>query len=261
MAMSIFDLHSDRLYKNPNFSREKLGFTGKIICAVYSGNISFSRAVEIAENFNKNKQRNLYLAFENVGYKDLSVEKIIQLKPLYASLTYNEENDLGFGCYEDKPLKSLGKSVAKRLNNGGICIDVAHLSTRGVYDVLSLGVKTLCSHTAVNNVYEHRRNLSVETILSIVNSGGIVGITPVSYFIGNNPTVLDYFKHIDTAVQKVGARGISIGSDFYGSDSFVKGINNYSDFSALKIIMENHGYTINDIQNIFYNNANDFFNL
>ena len=257
--MRFFDLHNDFPTSIEDFTILSADTSVEIIGAVYSGNRTFDEAISIAKKI-VDYGKNFYLGFENIGYKDLDVDKIIELKPKYVSLTYNGENDLGYGCDFDLPLKSYGKSVAKRLSDCGITIDVAHTSQKGAFSVLDITDKVICSHTALNCVYKHKRNLSNELIKEIVNRGGIIGVTLVQAFLGENSvTVYDLYKHIDTFVSLFGINSLSIGTDFYGAKCMAGDIKEYSGFELLKSVLEDKGYTANDIDRIFYKNAKSYF--
>ena len=178
--MKFFDLHSDFPLALDNFSSASF-FGATVTGAVYSSNLTFTRAIEIAKKVKC--LLNSHLAFENIGYKDLVLDEIIELKPIYVSLTYNEENDFGYGCNFNLPLKPLGVSVAKHLSNSGVVIDVAHLSESGAYSILDITNRVICSHTALKSVYNHKRNLSDGLVKEILSVGGIIGLTPVGYFL------------------------------------------------------------------------------
>lgn len=257
--MRFFDLHNDFPTEIDDFSLASTDSSVEIIGAVYSGNRTFDEAIAIAKKVN-DYGKNIYLGFENIGYTDLDVEKIIELKPKYVSLTYNGENDLGYGCDFDLPLKSYGKSVAKRLHDSGITIDVAHTSQNGAYSVLDITDRVICSHTALNSVYKHKRNVSNELIKEIVNRGGIIGVTLVQAFLGEGDvTIYDLYKHIDAFVSTFGINSLAIGSDFYGAKFMTGDINKYNEFELIKNVLDSYGYTPNDIDKIFYQNAKNYF--
>ncbi len=255
--MKFFDLHSDfpttLKLNNVNFDDNV-----EVVGAVYSGRRTFFEAIEIAKKV-KLLGKNVHLGFENIGYFDVNVDEIISLKPIYCSLTYNGENAFGYGCDFDLPLKSVGKSLAKTLADSGIVIDVAHLCQRGVYSLLDVTDKIICSHTALSSLFNHKRNFSDETISNIVSVGGIIGLTPVSYFIAENATLFDFYKHIDYFIQKFGDNNLAIGTDFFGCDRFAGNLANYYDFADLKELIINNGYDKQTVNKIFYYNAKNYY--
>ena len=258
--MKFFDLHSDFPLALDNFS--SANFLGATVTgAVYSSDLTFDRAIEIAKKVKKLDNKNVKLAFENIGYKHLNIDKIIELKPIYVSLTYNEENDFGYGCNFNLPLKTLGKSLVKQLSNQGIVIDVSHLSEKGAYSVLDITDRVICSHTALKSLFNHKRNLSDGLIKEIVSSGGIIGLTPVGYFLKEKgASLFDFFRHIDAFIQKFNINSLAIGTDFFGTDFIVGGIKDYLGFTKLKNIMYEKGYLSAEVDKVFYQNAYDYFN-
>ncbi|MBR6737813.1 MAG: membrane dipeptidase [Clostridia bacterium] len=255
--MKIFDLHNDVLTKTKDFSCN-FSHNCEVICAIYKGNLTMEKSFLIAKNFLLKKPKNLHLAFEDIGYKNLNVNSLLSFNPKYVSLTYNGENDFGFGCDYNLPLKSEGIRLAKLISSNGVKIDVAHLSERGVYSLIDSGVKPFCSHTGVLSLKNHKRNFSNEVFKAIKEVGGIIGVTPVSYFMPNN-TLNGYFSAIDYLVNLLGVNSVCIGTDFFGCDSF-SGVNSYGDFYMLKELMLNNGYTKSDVSAIFYKNAKRYFN-
>ncbi len=258
--MKFFDLHSDFPTAFENFNQIVFDSDVDVIGAVYKGNLSFDGAFSISQKLNGIKNKRVSLAFEDIGYKNLDVDKIIALNPKYVSLTYNGENDFGYGCDYNLPLKNSGKALTKYLYENGVTIDVAHLSENGAYSVLDITDRLICSHTALKCVFEHKRNLSNALIKEIVSVGGIIGLTPVGYFLKEKSSSLfDFFKHIDTFVNNFGINSVAIGTDFYGTDFIVGGIKNYCDFSKLKNLLLEKGYTPCEVDKIFYQNAKNFF--
>ena len=74
-------------------------YNNNIITAVFRGKRSFSEAYEISK-----KAR--LLAYEEAGYPDLYVDKLIVSAPLYVGLTWNGENT-GSRCRGTASSKSL----------------------------------------------------------------------------------------------------------------------------------------------------------
>lgn len=258
--MKIFDLHNDFLTSAKNYKKAYKKFEKQVTlpAVIYSGNLNFSKAFLLAKdylNFNKNGA----VAFENIGYSDLNFEKLISLKPLYCSLTYNDENNFGYGVNYNFPIKNEGLKIAKKLNENGIFVDVAHLCKKGVLSLVDNGVKVINSHTCFTSVYSHKRNIDSETIRAIIKSGGIIGFTLVGYFLGENPNVIMLLKHIDYFIQNFGFKNLCLGTDFYGSDYFCKGISSYKGLKLLERKMLLNGYNKSVVESVFYKNAYNFF--
>lgn len=260
--MKIFDLHNDALTecKNPLKAAERLSDKAFINFAVYRGGLTFKAAETLAENFNSLKLKNACLSFEDAGYADLNEQRFFALKPFCASLTYNGEGVFGYGADENKGLKNKGFSFIEKLNANGVAVDTAHLSERGSFDVCDRAKFVLNTHTAFLSGFNHKRNISDKQIAAIIQKGGIIGVTFVTYFLGergvNAQTVANF---ISDFCDKFGADNLAVGTDFYGTDSFPAGLSDYGDFINLYSILSRRGYSDKIIEKIFYFNAYDFY--
>jgi len=263
--MLISDMHNDILNRRENLSGLAKFDTviSKIVCAVFRGSKNFSGVENAAWNFLKNTTRKYYLAFEDCGYLDYdNLQTFLNFKPLYASLTYNDENEMGFGCHKDGGLKSKGKEFAKILSGNNIVSDIAHLSKKSALDVLDICERVICSHTCFSGYYRHKRNIDDEIIRLIVQKNGITGLTFVGEFLcGGKATAKDCANHIDYYVNKFGIESLCIGSDFYGTDDLPVNLKNYFDFENLYEELHKMNYNQEQIDSIFYKNADKYINL
>ena len=259
--MKIFDLHNDCLTGCKNYVKYLNKNSNHFIStAIYKGDLSFNDALKIADYIKHFK--NAKVCFEDVSYNGLKIDEIISLSPLYVSLTYNGENEFGYGVDYDLPLKPKGVEFSKYLSKKGVVIDTAHLSKRGVYTLLDNGCKIINSHTCLNSVYNHKRNITDNVAKNILQNKGLIGLTLVGYFLcEKNATIFDYFKHVDYFLQKFGDDGICIGTDFNGTDYLPKNLTKYRHFSCLKNILIKYGYNNDTICKLFYKNAESFFNV
>ena len=146
--MAIADFHNDVL-TSASFNNSEINFgDNKVVTALFKGDRCFADVVKLAR-YSK------YIAFEDVGYLDLDIDKLIELKPIYVGLTWNGENQFGYGCDYSFGLKRKGVELIKILNENGIAVDTAHLSKRGFIDVLDSAEKVVNSHTCFQGVFKH----------------------------------------------------------------------------------------------------------
>jgi membrane dipeptidase len=73
---------------------------------------------------------------------------------------------------------------------------------------------------------DHPRNLDDEQLDRLAESGGVVQVTLVSFFLKlgrkeSEVTLSDFVDHIDYAVQRMGIAHVGIGSDFDGGGGVV----------------------------------------
>jgi membrane dipeptidase len=137
------------------------------------------------------------------------------------NLTWHQRNLVADGVAEpsNAGLSNFGREVVREMNRLGIVIDVSHLSTAGVQDVLELSSQpVIASHSNARAVYDHPRNLLDWQIEGIAHRGGLVGVTFLGRFVGaENPTLRDVLDHVDHIAALVGAEHIAMGPDYVES--------------------------------------------
>ena len=75
----------------------------------------------------------------------------------------------------------------------------------------------IATHTGVEKVYFHNRCKSDDEIRAIADTGGVVGIFAMPWFIAEDPhntTVEHFLDHIDYVVNLVGIDHVGIGTDW-----------------------------------------------
>lgn len=276
----VFDLHNDFLTSLSTTSK-KIGYlknkktldASEIVSAVWTSEMSQEKAIKcvqksfnFVEEYNNNclpQKANLMLAVEDLHFitKNFLYE-LINYKPIYCGLTWNHDNILAGGSHEGGDISLLGLDVIKELENSNIFVDTAHLSEKSFMTFSSITEKPiLCSHTAVNSLVVNNRNLKDYQIRMIVESDGLIGLALVGQFLSNDKksTVNDIARHIDYIVSSYGDKNISLGTDFFGTNNLPKGIKNYNSLKLLEERFKILGYPQDTIDNIFYKNAERFF--
>ena len=255
----ISDFHNDILTSEDGCIAELSASVKCAVCAVYRDNKNFDGIFPLVENFLRKKIDNLYLGLEDIGYvNDENIDRILEWKPVYASLTWNYKNDLAGGCYVDEGISLLGKRVVETLSGAGIAIDSAHLSKRSFYDLLDSRAEIVNSHTCLNQYNEHTRNIDMWQVNEIVLRGGLVGITLVADFYGQGICEESVFEQIDGIVQRHGADCVCIGTDFFGTNRFAAGLSSYAKLENLHNIFYLHGYSKIDADKIFVKNLQNY---
>ena len=272
----IFDLHNDFLTeinsekKKVKYLRtiENNGFK-EIIASVWTSKMNQDTStgfIEGAHNFlniNNKNNVNIYLSIEDLHFiSKNNLDRILNIKPLYCGLTWNYDNILAGGALDGGDFSLLGLDVVDKLESNNIQIDTAHLSERSFMTFSKITERPiLCSHTACYNLRQHNRNLKDYQIKMIVESKGLIGLTLVGDFLTEDKKakVGDIARHIDYIVSRFGDKNISIGTDFYGTKNLPKGIKSYKDLVLIEERLKYMGYSQETIDNIFYNNAKNFY--
>lgn len=228
------------------------------------GDISLCKSYK---DYRNNKENNIISAFITIEGGEAigdNIDNINYFKSLGVSLitpTWNYENNLGYpNCqcsFRDKGLKEFGIAAIERMNNLGIIIDVSHLSDGGFLDVLTYSKKPfVASHSNSRCITNHSRNLTDSMIRSLSNKGGIMGINFCSSFLGDSKIakIDDMIKHIKHIKNIGGIDCISLGTDFDGIENEVE-IKNIGEIEKLYNALKINGFTYNEIEKIFYKNA------
>lgn len=268
----VFDLHNDLMTAVPAEKRTRAlascaGVRG-ILLAVWTSEIvpteaGFARYASAEAPF-----------FTATAVEDLGAVAtddyrrfLRRYSPLYASLTWNGKNRLAGGCGCEEPLSDEGVRAVRIMEEEGIALDLAHLSDTAFFDALGRTGRLLVTHTASRALAVHPRNLTDEMARRVAEAGGIIGVAAVPNFLddslsyGENCTRATYLKHIAHLSDVIGTEHVAIGTDFFGAGYFPEGMSDYSDFPALAADMEKTGFGRQDIENIFYGNAERFFRI
>lgn len=211
------------------------------------------------------KLKNRLYSFENIGYKNQEDIKnfVLLNSPIYASLTWNDENYLSCGCDDnDGDIKKEGLKIIELLNKAKIVLDTAHLSRRAFFSAIEKAGCVINSHTCFQSVYRHKRNVTDEQIEAIIQKKGIIGLCLYSYFINGkkNSTAEDVVRHVDYFVQKYSHENLAIGTDFFGAQDFAENIKDYESLYKIVEKLQKLGYNDKIIKDIFYNNFLKFIN-
>ncbi|MBL8647241.1 MAG: membrane dipeptidase [Sphingosinicella sp.] len=134
-------------------------------------------------------------------------------------LTYNRMDYVGCGCTErvDAGLSMYGLDVVRRCNDLGIAIDTSHCGPQTTMDACRTSrAPVSANHTAAAALHPHVRNKSDDAMKAIADTGGIVGVCMVPFFLSPAPrvTLKNVLDHIDHVVDLIGWRHVGIGTDW-----------------------------------------------
>ena len=190
------------------------------------------------------------------------------------TLTWNAENELGFGCQSgsDSGLKECGKVLLRNMRELDIVADVSHLNRAGFYDAVSSGAKIIASHSDCESVllktrkdsedkyFSCRRSLNDEQIKHLIECNGLIGINFCKSFLGDegDDGFEAVYRHISHILNLGGENVLAIGSDFDGCDinPELAGIDK---IPGLYGFLNAKGMDYPLLDKIFYDNAMNFF--
>lgn len=123
---------------------------------------------------------------------------------------------------KDMGLTDFGREYLRECNRRRILVDLAHISRPGFFDAVEVHDKSqplIVTHTGVEEVTSHWRNLTDEQLRVIADSGGTIGVMYQASFLGggiagcDSKLIVDHLAHI---VDTVGEDHASLGSDWDG---------------------------------------------
>ncbi|MFK8053068.1 MAG: dipeptidase [Woeseiaceae bacterium] len=136
-----------------------------------------------------------------------------------AGLTHFFDNALAGSMHgiEKGGLTQFGREIVRSMESMGMVVDIAHLSSRGVDEVLLMATRpVVVSHGGVRALCETNRNLSDAQIRGIAQTGGVIG---VGYWAGAlcDTRPASVAKAIVYIRDLVGIEHAGLGSDFDGA--------------------------------------------
>ncbi len=170
------------------------------------------------------------------------------------SLTHLFDNDAGGSSLgaQRYGLRRWGRDLIKRLEDRRIIIDLAHASPALFKDVLAVTTgPLLVSHTGVQGVFPHPRNLSDDALKEIAARDGLIGIGFDALFTGA-PGITPIADSIQYVAGLVGANHVALGSDFDGT---IQPPFDASGMALLTAQLMKQGLGEDDIQKVMGGNA------
>lgn len=184
------------------------------------------KKVRTAEEIKKAHEQDLKAGIVTSQYtegygKDLELlELAYEFGLRLQQLTYNNHNFIGAGCMEpnDAGLSNFGRQFVAKCNELGVIVDTGHSGKQTTLDACKHSKQiVVATHTGADKVYSHQRCKSDEELKAIADTGGVIGIFAMPWFIAKDPqhTTIDHFlDHIDYVVNLVGADHVGIGTDW-----------------------------------------------
>lgn len=220
--------------------------------------------VDDLKRLKREGKKAIFIGIEN-GYgigKDIgNIERFKKRGVNYITLCHTKDNDIcdtsSNSSHEWNGLSPFGKKVIKEMNRLGIMIDVSHAGEKTFWDVIALSTQPIiASHSSVQALCYHDRNLTDKQMKAIADNGGVVQICLVDIFINKNSakaSVMDAIDHIDYAVKVAGIDHVGIASDFDGGGGLI-GCQGSNDMINITVKMLERGYSEKDLEKIWGGN-------
>nr|WP_138415240.1 dipeptidase [Aquibacillus sediminis] len=170
-----------------------------------------------------------------IGHDLTKLKTLIRLGVRAVGLTWNQANAVcdGIGEKRGAGLSAFGEEVIHLLNDEQIWTDVSHLSYQGFFDVMKLAKYPIASHSNAVAIAPHHRNLDDKQIEAMIQKDGWIGVTFVPYFLtdADQATISDVLRHVNYFIARGAENCLGLGSDFDGTDTFVKALYDHMDYN------------------------------
>jgi len=156
---------------------------------------------------------------EIVG-EDLSrIDLLSELGLRVLQITHHDNNPLGGGGLEKVTtgLTKLGFEAVERMNSLNIIPDLSHSSDQTGFDTLKTSKKpVILSHGAARALVNNARCAPDELIRGIADSGGVMGIFMMSFWLTNDavPTIDHLVAQIRHVIKVGGIDAVGIANDY-----------------------------------------------
>ena len=278
--MKYFDFHCDALYRcvteNIHFGSHSLT-VNKNDVSIFSKYYQCFAVWTPPETDDKSKYVNDSLNLFNKQVKPLSsetfspiltiedaafladdfslFERLINEKVFSVSLTWNYENAFAGGALSNARLKPDGVELIKILNNNRIVLDLSHLNRKSFFDAIDRADRVVASHTYIDDLYKHDRNLTLEQMKLLKERNGLIGLCFYPEFMGTTDVFEGIYKAISFCAENQLADHIAFGSDFDGADTPVS----LRSISLLYEYLLQKGLDEFLLDSVFFDNAYNYY--
>jgi membrane dipeptidase len=180
----------------------------------------------------------------------------------YMTLTHNGHNDLadsaiprrdlGDAAVRHNGLSAFGCDVIRAMNAAAMLVDVSHASKMTMMQATEVSqTPVVATHSCIRALCDHPRNLDDDQLDRLAETGGVIQITAMPYFLRREGRVADVgldvlVDHIDYAVNRIGIDHVGISSDFDGGGG-IAGWMNAAHTPAVSEALFARGYTASHV--------------
>jgi membrane dipeptidase len=164
------------------------------------------------------------------------------------------------GARRGQGLSPFGREFVQHLDEKRIFVDLAHINREGFFDAVEAhdpSYPLLVTHTGVNGVHRHWRNLDDDQLRAVAETGGTVGVMYQSSFLGDpwwGGRAESVVRHLEHIVKTVGEDFASLGSDWDGAICPPRDLVTPLELPRLVEIMLRRGWPPDRIQKVLGRN-------
>jgi membrane dipeptidase len=158
-------------------------------------------------------------------------------------VTHHSTNPFGGGSIEKlwTGLTEIGFKAIEKMNELNIIPDLSHGNEVLCRDILKTSKKpVVASHTCCRTIVQNARCITDPVIKGIADSGGLVAIMPLSWWITNDPvpTVDHYVSHLEHVIKIGGIDAVGLSHDQTVAGNLEAAKLNNDNAEAIKLSLE-----------------------
>lgn len=168
------------------------------------------------------REGQLGICFDIEGMNALGGQR--SMVSLYYSLgvrwmlvAYNQASLGGGGCLgDDAGLTAFGRDSISAMNDAGMVVCCTHTGYRTAREAIDASeFPVIFSHSNPRAMWDHPRNIPDDLMRACAARGGVIGITGIGPFLGDNDIRTETFvAHVLHAIDAVGEDHVGIGMDW-----------------------------------------------
>ncbi|MCB9549674.1 MAG: membrane dipeptidase [Myxococcales bacterium] len=151
-------------------------------------------------------------------------------------------------------LSAHGRRQIEQLDAARVFLDLAHIHPDAFWDAVDAhdpGLPLIVTHTGVDGVRPHWRNLDDRQIRAIADSGGVVGVMFHTAFLrrrGGPRDAAMVAEHLEHIVRVGGPQAVAVGSDYDGAILPPRDLRSAATWPWLVQVLLDRGWTPDAIQ-------------
>ena len=215
------------IWENARETLTKIGHWNRLLEA-NADLVGLATSAEAIEEIAASGRTAILFGFQNTDPLDDDIDMVQIYHTLgvrIIQLTYNTQNSVASGCWEEDDLgisRFFGRNVIKEMNKVGMLIDVSHCNEKTCFDAVELSERPVAithgnpQEFVGYDIELNRRNRSTDLIKVLTEKGGVIGLGMYPKIMrgGSNSTREDFTEMVVWCVERFGVDCVGFGTDF-----------------------------------------------
>ena len=190
--------------------------------------IALATSAEDIEAITASGRTAVVLGFQNASplEDDIDLVQIFHTLGIrIIQLTYNVQNHVASGCWEDEDhgiSQFYGRNVIREMNQVGMLVDISHCGEKTCFDAVAYSERPIAiTHANPSgwvgfDIELNRRNKSDDLIKAVAEGGGVIGLSMYPKIMrgGSDSSLEDFCEMVQWSAERFGIDAVGFGTDF-----------------------------------------------